>query len=119
VTDWATFGTELANRFSNPANFGVLWTVIGALIIGVIIIFVFAIIAVFFFRKSLTSLATKTSVGLFGTAGLLMLIGAVLTIIAIGAILIWIAWILVTVAFFQIRTQPAQTPPPPPAPPTS
>lgn len=115
VTDWSTFGTELANRFSNPANFSVLFSLISALIIAVIIVFVFAIVAVFFFRKSLSTLAAKTGVGLFGTAGLLMLIGAVLTIIVIGALLIWIAWILVVVAFFRIRTQSTQTPPPPPS----
>jgi uncharacterized membrane protein len=113
VTDWSTFGTELANRLTNLSDFGVLFTLIGAIILAVIIIFVFAIIAVFFFRKSLSTLAAKTGVGLFGTGGLLMLIGAVLTIIVIGALLIWIAWILVAVAFFQIRAQPTQTPPPP------
>jgi uncharacterized membrane protein len=117
ASEWSTLGTELANRLTNLTDLSVLWTLIGALIIGVITVFVFAIVAVFFFRKSLGALATKTGVGLFGTAGLLMLIGAVLTIIAIGALLIWIAWILVTVAFFQVRTQPTraaspQAPPP-------
>ncbi len=112
VSDWSTFGTELASRLTNLQDFSILFNLIGALIIAVIIVFVFAIVAVFFFRKSLSTLAAKTGVGLFGTAGLLMLIGAVLTIIVIGALLIWIAWILVAVAFFQIRTQPAQVPPP-------
>lgn len=112
VTDWTTFGNELANRFTNFTNFGALWTLLGALIAGVIILFVFAIIAALFFRRSLTQLASKTGVGLFGTAGLLMLIGAVLTIVAVGLILIWIAWILVAVAFFQIRAPPAQATPP-------
>ncbi len=114
VNDWSNLGTELANRLTNLSDFSVIWTLIGALIIAVIIIFVFAIIAVFFFRKSLSALTAKTGVGLFRTAGLLMLIGAVLTIILIGALLIWVAWILVAVAFFQIRTQATQAPPPPP-----
>ena len=115
VTDWTTFGTELANRLTNLTDFGALWTLIGALVAALIVIFVFLIIAVIFFRRSLTSLSAKTGVGLFGTAGILMLIGAVLTIIAIGLLLIWIAWILVAVAFFQIKTQSTQAPPPPPS----
>lgn len=117
VTDWTTLGTELANRFTNFADLGPIWTLIGAAIVALLIVFVFAIIAVIFFRKSLTQLSSKTGVGLFGTAGLLMLIGAVLTIIVIGVVLIWIAFILVAVAFFSIRaqpTQPTQTAPPPP-----
>ena len=52
----------------------------------------------------------KTGVGLFGTTGLLILIGAVLTIIGIGFILLWIALILLTVSFFSIKTQAAQPP---------
>ena len=115
VTDWATFGTELANRLTNFADFGALWTLIGAIIAALIVLYVFVIIAAIFFRRSLNSLSAKTGVGLFGTAGILVLIGAVLTIVLIGLLLIWIAWILVAVAFFQIKTQTAQAPPQPPS----
>ena len=115
VTDWATFGTELANRLTNFADFGALWTLIGAVIAALIVLYVFVIIAAIFFRRSLNSLSAKTGVGLFGTAGILVLIGAVLTIVLIGLLLIWIAWILVAVAFFQIKTQTAQAPPQPPS----
>lgn len=87
-------------------NFDVIMDFIAIIVIGLIVLFIFAILAAIFYRKSLTSLAEKTGVGLFGTAGLLLLIGAVLTIIAIGFLLIWVALILLTVAFFQIRTQP-------------
>jgi uncharacterized membrane protein len=115
VTDWATFGTELANRLTNFADFGALWTFIGAVIAALIVLYAFVIIAAIFFRRSLNSLSAKTGVGLFGTAGILMLIGAVLTIVLIGLLLIWIAWILVAVAFFRIKTQTAQAPPQPPS----
>ncbi len=114
VTDWASFGTDLANRLTNLTDFSVIFTLIGALIASFVILFVFAIIAAFFFRRSLTTLSSKAGVGLFGTAGLLMLIGAVLTIIVIGFLLMWISMILVAVAFFQIKAQPT-----PPAPPTT
>jgi uncharacterized membrane protein len=50
---------------------------------------------------------------LFGLAAILMLIGGILFVVFIGVILIWIAWILVAVAFFLIKTQ--SSPPPQPA----
>ncbi len=111
VSDWATFGSELANRFTNLQDFSVIWTLVGAVVAALIILFVFAIVSAIFLRRSLNQLSSKTGVGLFGTAGLLILIGAVLTIVVIGALLIWIGFILVTVAFFQIKAQPTQATP--------
>lgn len=111
VNDWTMFGSELANRFTNFQDFSVIWTILEGVVAALVILFVFAIIAAFFFRRSLNQLSSKTGVGLFGTAGLLMLIGAVLTIVVIGLLLIWIGWILVTVAFFRIRAQPTQAAP--------
>jgi len=76
-----------------------------AIIIGSLVaLFAFVVVSAIFLRKSLTTLSTKTGVNMFGTAGLLMLIGATLTIIVIGFILIWVALILLTVAFFSIKT---------------
>lgn len=82
---------------------------------ALVVLFTFAVIAVLFFRKSLNLPSAKTGIGIFGTAGLLMLIGAILTVLIVGLILIWVAWILVAVAFFSIRTQPTQPQAPPPA----
>jgi uncharacterized membrane protein len=72
------------------------------------VLFVFVIITAIFLRKSLGLLSTKTGVGLFGTTGLLILIGAVLTIIAVGLLLIWIAMLILAIAFFSIKPQQAQ-----------
>jgi uncharacterized membrane protein len=115
-------GIELSTAFSDPTAFtNIDWTEamildnlldhVAALVGSLVVLFVFVVVAAIFYRKSLTTLAEKTGVGLFGTAGLLLLIGAVLTIIAIGLLLIWIALILVTAAFFQIRAEPPQPPP--------
>ena len=115
-------GIDLSTAFSDPTAFtNIDWTEaiildnlldhVAALVGSLVVLFVFVVVAAIFYRKSLTTLAEKTGVGLFGTAGLLLLIGAVLTIIAIGLLLIWIALILVTAAFFQIRAEPAQPPP--------
>ena len=61
------------------------------------------IVAMYFLRKSMNQLSTKSGVGLFGTAGILMLIGAVIPIV--GYLLIWIGFILATVAFFQMNKE--------------
>ena len=83
---------------------------IAAIVGAFVVLFVFVVVAAIFLRRSLTVLSAKTEVGMFGTTGLLMLIGAVLTIIGVGLILLWVALILLTVAFFSIKTQPAQPP---------
>jgi uncharacterized membrane protein len=110
ANNWGALDQNWARLIQNLTDPSAVFTLIGAIIIGVVIIFVFLVVAVFLYRKSLTSLATKTRVGMFNTAGLIMLIGAVLTIIVIGLVLIWIAFILVAVAFFSVKTAAAETP---------
>jgi uncharacterized membrane protein len=74
-----------------------------------VILWVFAIISAFLIRRSLVKLSAKSGVGLFSTAGLLLLIGALLIILfGIGLILIWISALLLAIAFFQIRPQQTQ-----------
>jgi uncharacterized membrane protein len=115
-------GIELSTALSDPTAFtNIDWTEamildnlldhVAALVGSLVVLFVFVVVAAIFYRKSLTTLAEKTGIGRFGTAGLLILIGAVLTIIVVGFLLIWVALILVTVAFFQIREEPTQPPP--------
>jgi len=113
--------SSLAIDWTDPAaihayfmNFGNIGDIIGAAIGALVVLFVFAIVSAIFFRKSLTSLSAKSGENIFATAGLLWLIGAVLTIILVGFILIGIAWILIAVGFFSIKpTAPSQSPPPP------
>ena len=71
--------------------------------VGVIILFVTLIISMYFLRKSMNQLSTKSGIGLFGTAGILVLIGAVLPVI--GLLIIWIGLLLATLAFFQMKKE--------------
>ena len=73
-----------------------------------VVFWIFSIIAAFFARRSLKALSAKASVGLFSTAALLLLIGGFLAIAFIGFILMWIALLLIAIAFFQIKPQPEQ-----------
>jgi uncharacterized membrane protein len=87
------------------------------LIVFLVVAFIFYILEAIYIRRAFDSLANKSGVGLFRTGGLLLLIGAVLTIVLVGLFLIFIAWILILVAFFQIPTssmsQQSQMPPQP------
>ena len=87
------------------------------IIVALIVAFIFYILMALYFRRTFDSLAEKSGQGMFKTAGLLLLIGAILTIVIVGLILIFVAWILATVAFFQMTsTTTSQQPPPPPPP---
>jgi uncharacterized membrane protein len=95
--------------------------IIGAILVVLVVLWIFTIVAAFFARRSLKALSVKASVGLFSTAALLLIIGAVLTILLIGLLLMWIAVLLIAIAFFQIKPQPEQpvaTMAPPPSTPT-
>ena len=102
-TNWQTFWNLIA-------------PIVAPLIIAWIVFIIFHVITAHFYRKSLSILAEKSGEKIFDTAGLLMLIGAALTIVLVGAIVTFIAWILIVVGFFSIKT-PSSQPPPPTAPP--
>lgn len=115
-------GIDISTAWSDPTVFSsinweelvtwdILWPHIAAIIGSLVALFVFVVVAAIFLRRPLTTLSEKTGVGLFGTTGLLMLIGAILTIIVVGLLLLWVALIPLTVAFFSIKTQPTQPPP--------
>ena len=112
------FGGSLLGISFGPAG-GISGGLIGFLagiVIALVVAFVFYILLAVYFRRAFDSLADKTGVGMFRTAGLLLFIGAILTIIVVGLLLIFVAWILATVAFFSIPT--ASQPPPQPSQPT-
>jgi uncharacterized membrane protein len=72
------------------------------------ILFVSTIIVTLLYRRSLSSLRDKSGIGLFGSAGTILLVGAVLGIVLIGYIIIWIGLLLLAIAFFQLRPLPIQ-----------
>ena len=102
IEDWGNIGTDVTTYFSD-FDFTAIFSVLGALLVGLIIFYIVLIISMYFLRKSMNQLSTTSGIGLFGTAGLLMLIGAVIPVI--GLLIIWIGIILATVAFFQIKAE--------------
>ncbi|MCW4004064.1 MAG: DUF996 domain-containing protein [Candidatus Bathyarchaeota archaeon] len=117
--DWSS----IQGMTPDPSNIDV--TKLIPFLIGILavvaIVWIFSIIAAFFVRRSLKQVSDKTKTGLFGTAGLLLLIGAALIIVfGLGFILMWIAALILAIAFFNMKiveTAPdttGYTPPPTP-----
>ncbi len=90
-----------------------------------VVVFVFYVVAAMYLRRAFTSLAQKSGEHMFETAGMLLFVGAILTIVFfIGLLIILVAWIIATIAFFSMKTQTTQpqqyaytSPPTSPAPP--
>lgn len=81
---------------------------VAAILVGLIIAFVFYLLAAIHLRKVFETLSQKTGESSFTTAGTLLLVGAALTIIGIGLILILIAWIFATIGFFSMKPKDYQ-----------
>jgi uncharacterized membrane protein len=104
-TDW----TALQNfNWQNFTNWSALAPYVAAIVGALVVLFILFVVSAIFLRRSLNTLSEKSGVHMFATTGLLVLIGAILTIIVIGVILLWVALILLAVAFFEMRTEPTQ-----------
>jgi len=109
--DWNGDWTALSGLTPDTSNLSLdkIMPFLAGIFAVLIILWVSSIIAAFFIRRSLGTLSAKSGVGLFSTAGLLLLIGAVLIVLfGIGLILIWISALLLAIGFFQIRPQQPQ-----------
>ncbi len=109
--NWNGDWTALSGLTPDPSNISLeaLIPVVTGFLTALLVFWVVSIIAIFLIRRSLISLSVKSGVGLFSTAGLIMLIGAVLVIaFGFGLILIWISALLIAIAFFQIKPQQVQ-----------
>ena len=75
---------------------------------GLIVAFVFYVLATMHLRKTFNTLAQKSGEASFATAGTLLWVGALLTIILVGLMLILIGWIFATIGFFTMKPQQQQ-----------
>jgi uncharacterized membrane protein len=120
----AVSAAALAIGFASLVGLGIG---ILAFIAGLVIAFVFYLVAALRLRKTFDALAQKSGEQSFATAGTLLWWGAILTIVVVGLLLIFLAWIFATVGFFSMRLQPQQQPygsqpyssPPPSMPPAT
>lgn len=108
VQSWTSWTTTVPNINYQNINLNVIMPYVLVILASLLVLFIGVVIMAIFVRKSLGLMSSKTGKGLFGTTGLIMLIGAVLTIIGIGVLLIWIALIPLAAAFFSIQPQPTK-----------
>ncbi|MCW4029998.1 MAG: DUF996 domain-containing protein [Candidatus Bathyarchaeota archaeon] len=87
----------------SPLSVGnVVGVTVGAVFL--VVAFIFYILAAARLRKTFNALAQKTGEHSFATAGMLLWIGSILTIIVIGLLLIFIAWVFAIVGFFSMKS---------------
>jgi uncharacterized membrane protein len=86
-------------------NWAGLTPFLTAALSALVVFFVFAIITGFLARRTLSLLSKVSNVDLFGLTGLMFLIGAFLTIIFVGFLLMWMSLLFLAIAFFSIREQ--------------
>lgn len=83
-----------------------IWNTLQPVLFGalaaLLVFWIIAVIASLFYRKSFNLIAEKTDVKWFGTAGLLIFIGTITSIILIGFIILIIGMIIEIVAFFSL-----------------
>lgn len=104
----------LAGPDFNPATVpaGNWVALIGTVLVGLALIWVMMLVSAVYVRRTYDTISSRLGVSMFSTAGLLYLIGAATTIILVGFVLLFIAQVLVVVAFFSIdERQPAVAPP--------
>ena len=100
-------GFKFSSHFTLTVGFGIgLAVFFGALIIA----FIFNVLAATHLRQTFKTLAQKSGEHSFDTAGTLLWFGALLTIIGVGIILIFIAWIFAVIGFFSMKSQQQNAP---------
>lgn len=72
-------------------------------LLGIAVVWVLLTVSGVFLRRGYSKIGKTLNIGMFGTAGLLFLIGAATTILVVGFIIIPIAFILMAVAFLSIN----------------
>jgi uncharacterized membrane protein len=118
IAVFAAFSFFSGFIFAHPIV-GVLG-ILGA-IVGWGLMFVFFLVSGIFYKIGFNVLASKSREGTLRTGSLLLLIGSILTIVFVGFFLLFVAWILIAVGLFSLKStiQPAQAYTAPQMPPTS
>jgi uncharacterized membrane protein len=98
--------TQFTDVFVFTAGFGVGLI---AFFAGLVIAFVFFVLAASHLRVTFNKLADYSGEHLFRTAGMMLWWGSILTIVfGVGLLLILIAWIIATIGFFTMKSRQYQ-----------
>jgi len=78
------------------------FSAIAGVIVGLAIAWIALIISSIFIRRAYDTMAAKLNIGTFRTAGLIYFVGAILTIVFVGLLILFVGIILQIIAFFAI-----------------
>jgi uncharacterized membrane protein len=109
VAIFSIFASSFGAAFSGSTIVPTVWSFIIAVIVVVASAVIISVISSLFLRRAFNKLAEKSGVHSFNTAGMLFLVGSALTIVGIGSILIWIAWIFAASGFRQLKSTSSVT----------
>jgi uncharacterized membrane protein/ribosomal protein L40E len=101
LTTIVSSATSSTPVFSGASFITVL---LGVIVAAVVISIVSAVL----YMRAFNKLGEKSGVRSFNTAGLLYLIGTVLTIVLVGGLLVWIAWIFALSGFNSLKPKIAE-----------
>ena len=73
---------------------------------GLLVVWIFLVISAVFLRRCYDTMGKKLGVSIFNTAATLYLVGAALTIVFVGFIVLFIAEIIQAIAYFSIPALP-------------
>lgn len=100
---WSATGFTADFMFTTGFGVGLI-----AFFAGLITAFVFYILAALNLRRTFKTLSEKSGETSFNTAGDLLWIGSILTIIGVGLLLILIAWIFAAIGFSAMKSRQYQ-----------
>lgn len=96
---------------SSTATPSVVLGLLGLYAVIVLVSFAISIYCAVLYKRSFDRLAERSGVDSFRTAGLLYLIGMILNIVAVGSIIVWIAWIFAALGYRKLEPLPPQPAP--------
>jgi len=106
VVSFATTGLLEDAPFSFTA--GIVGGIL-AILVGLVVAFVFYVLAATHLKKAYDTLAQKTGEQAFSTAGTLLMVGAYLTLLfGFGLLLILVSWIFVVIGFSSMKPKDYQ-----------
>lgn len=91
-----------------PSGIPAAWLVIVSIFGLLVAAIVFTIVSAIFYKRAFDALAQRSGSYSFNTAGSLYLWGAALTIVFVGSLLIWIAWIFAFSGFHSLKPKAAK-----------
>lgn len=88
-----------------------IFVIFGFYAVIALVSFVISIYVAVLYKRSFDRLSERSGVDSFRTAGLLYLIGMILNIVAVGSIIMWIAWIFAALGYRKLQPLPPQPAP--------